>query len=120
MGEGAEYSLPHALPRTACPSINLLLAGDPLGFNAETALVTLEHLRGVIEGGNGAGTQGHLCLLEAIMLRWFIQPVESAVHGFLPSLIHRLALAVFHLRSPSFVDGPIGTELIGIPKQADS
>jgi hypothetical protein len=55
MGEGAEYSLPHALPPTACPLINLL-AGDPLGVNAETALVTLEHLRGVIAGGNCAGT----------------------------------------------------------------
>jgi len=56
MGEGAEYSLPDALPPTACFSINLLLAGDPLGVNAETALVTLEHLRGVIAGGNCAGT----------------------------------------------------------------
>ena len=84
MGEGAEYSLPDALPPTACPLINLLLAGDPRGVNAEIALVTLEHLRGVIAGGNCAGTQGHLCLLEVIMLRWFIQPVESAAHGFLP------------------------------------
>ena len=51
---------------------------------------------------------------------WFIHPIEGTNHSFFPCLIHRLALTVLHLRSPGFVDRPVGTELIRILKQTNS